>query len=87
MADNPSSFAMGFVVGLGEGTELPTPSVMCLLVLPAVGAYVLFVLAEILAMASVWLLTKRRHPEILLDCSTRSRNQSCSRRFVSYKPT
>lgn len=31
MTDNPSSFAMGPIVGLGEGTELSTSSVMYLM--------------------------------------------------------
>lgn len=31
MADDPSSFAMDLVVGLGEGTELSTSSVMYLM--------------------------------------------------------
>lgn len=31
MADNPSSFAMGPIIGLGESTELSTSSVMYLM--------------------------------------------------------
>lgn len=86
VADDSSSFAVGLVVGLGEGAKLSVQSVTCLSeVCPREGGDLLFVLAEILPHAVSMALHLAKYSGFSPDCSTRDRNQSCPKHFVSYK--